>query len=328
MKYDLLTIGDTTLDTFLSMGKKDAQVLTSKSGTSQLLCLNFGDKIPVSEIHDCIAGNASNVAVTGSRLGLNSAIWTILGSDDVGHRALDKFKLENIKTKFVEFDNKRRSNASFIIDYFSERTILIYHEKWSYIFPKEIQAKSIYLTSMNDSWDKIIDSLLANIKINKSRLFYQPGTFQLVTKNRKVSRLLTNSEAIFVNREEAELMTKSSCKISIKSLLLRLYDLGPKIVVITNGEKGAYSYTDNQFYFLDIDEKVKSIERTGAGDAFASSFTVAYLKGKNVADCLQYGAVNSESVIQEIGPQRGILRKSLIDEIVASRKMRIKVREI
>jgi len=52
------------------------------------------------------------------------------------------------------------------------------------------------------------------------------------------------------------------------------------------------------------------------------------LKGKNVADCLQYGAVNSESVIQEIGPQRGILRKSLIDEIVASRKMRIKVREI
>ncbi|KKP89013.1 MAG: Carbohydrate kinase [Berkelbacteria bacterium GW2011_GWA2_35_9] len=328
MKYDLLTIGDTTLDTFLSLGKKEAQVLTSRNGASQLLCLNFGDKIPISEIHDCIAGNASNVAVAGSRLGLNSAIWTILGNDDVGHRALDKFKLENIKTKFVEFDKKRRSNTSFIVNYFAERTILIYHKKRIYIFPKEIQAKAIYLTSMNNSWDRIIDPLLANLKKNSSRLFYQPGTFQLVTKNRKVSQLLINSEAIFVNREEAELMTKSSRKINIKSLLLRLYDLGPKIVVITDGEKGAYYYAENHFHFLDIDEKVKPIERTGAGDAFASGFTVAYLKGKNIADCMQYGAVNSESVIQEIGPQRGILRKSLIDEIVASRKKRIKVREI
>ena len=289
MKYDIITIGDTTLDTFLSMDNKQAQVLTSRGGTSQLLCVNFGDKIPVSEIHDCIAGNAANAAVTASRMGLNSTIWTILGNDDVGHRALTKFKLEKIKTGFVEFDKNKNSNTSFVINYQVERTILIYHEKRNYVFPKDIISKAIYLTSMNNSWDRIIDPMIANMKANDSKLFYQPGTFQLVTKNRNVSKLLINTEIIFVNREEAQLLTKSNSKINTKKLLMRLKDLGPRNVVITDGQKGAYVYSNGQFLFLDIDEKVKTVERTGAGDAFASGFVVAYLKGKSIGDCMING---------------------------------------
>ena len=61
------------------------------------------------------------------------------------------------------------------------------------------------------------------------------------------------------------------------------------------------------------DEK-PPLERTGAGDA-ASATAVAYLaQGFPLAQAIERGMINSMSVVQEIGAQKGLLNKEQIEE--------------
>jgi len=55
-------------------------------------------------------------------------------------------------------------------------------------------------------------------------------------------------------------------------------------------------------------------ERTGAGDAFASTVSVALLKGKTLAEALTWGPINSMSVVQYVGAQEGLLTQSKLQE--------------
>jgi sugar/nucleoside kinase (ribokinase family) len=59
-------------------------------------------------------------------------------------------------------------------------------------------------------------------------------------------------------------------------------------------------------------------ERTGAGDAFASTFSSAIALGKSVEDALKWGAINSMNVCQKVGAQAGLLSRSEIEKYAAS----------
>ena len=56
------------------------------------------------------------------------------------------------------------------------------------------------------------------------------------------------------------------------------------------------------------------VDRTGAGDSFSSTFTIALTMGKTIPEALAWGPVNSMSVVQHIGAQKGLLSKSEIEE--------------
>jgi ribokinase len=50
------------------------------------------------------------------------------------------------------------------------------------------------------------------------------------------------------------------------------------------------------------------LERTGAGDAFSATFTVAIAQGKSIREALMWGPINSMSVVQQVGARAGLLR--------------------
>ena len=89
-----------------------------------------------------------------------------------------------------------------------------------------------------------------------------------------------------------------------------LHELGPKIVMVTDGVKGAYVYSKDYAYFMPIYPDIASpYERTGAGDAFASTITAALALGKTIEEAMLWGPINSMSVVQKIGAQEGLLTK-------------------
>ena len=55
-------------------------------------------------------------------------------------------------------------------------------------------------------------------------------------------------------------------------------------------------------------------ERTGAGDAFASTIASALVLGKTLKDALMWGPINSMSVVQYVGAQKGLLSKEALEE--------------
>ena len=68
--------------------------------------------------------------------------------------------------------------------------------------------------------------------------------------------------------------------------------------IATNGEKT---------YRFGIYEDVKTVDSTGAGDAFGSGFLAAYAKGKTFKQALIFASANSTSTIQHRGAKNGIL---------------------
>jgi len=95
-------------------------------------------------------------------------------------------------------------------------------------------------------------------------------------------------------------------------------DLGPKIVAITDGPEGAYTYDGQDMLYIPIyPDPAPPVERTGAGDAFSSTFTTALALGMSVHDALMWAPINSMNVVQYIGAQKGLLSRKKLEEFLA-----------
>ena len=91
------------------------------------------------------------------------------------------------------------------------------------------------------------------------------------------------SEVFFCNYEEAQRILGNK-ETDVKKQMESLSALGPKIVVVTDGYKGAYARdVDGTCWFMPIYPHEPK-ERTGAGDAFASTVTSCLALGKTLED--------------------------------------------
>lgn len=59
-------------------------------------------------------------------------------------------------------------------------------------------------------------------------------------------------------------------------------------------------------------------EITGAGDALASTTTVALSLGKSLEEALRWGSTNASSVLQGIGAQKGLLTRADLEKNLAN----------
>ena len=92
--------------------------------------------------------------------------------------------------------------------------------------------------------------------------------------------------------------------------------LGPKIVVITDGPKGAYAYNGEDAWFMPpYPDSNPPFERTGAGDAFSSTFVAGLAMGKTIEEALMMAPINSMSVVQHSRRARGFAHPTGIRKI-------------
>jgi len=113
-------------------------------------------------------------------------------------------------------------------------------------------------------------------------------------------------DVLILNKEEGELLVGKKQK----DLLESLHDLGPKIVVVTDKNKLISCYNGIKKYYLKPN-KVKVVERTGAGDAFASGFVAGLIANKSIEESLKLGLKESESVIRYFGAKNKLLRMNI-----------------
>lgn len=306
--YDLIAIGDATVDVFLKI--HDASVQCTLDQRNCLLCFRYADKVPVEGITETpAAGNAANNAVGSARLGLAAALVTVLGDDDAGRGIRKELKNNRVALPYVTRDRRRRTNYSVVLSYRGERTILVYHAPRTYRLPKLASAFWVYLTSMGQGWERIIPSLITYQARAGARLAFNPGTHQLRSGLAVLGPLLTRTSVLLVNREEAAFLLNAPAGTEPERLLRRLSDLGPKTVVLTDGPEGSYALHDREVWFVPP-FPLPAVERTGAGDAFSTGFLAAMLYGTGVAEAQRWGTLNAGSVTQYIGPQAGLLTLS------------------
>lgn len=175
----------------------------------------------------------------------------------------------------------------------------------------------LYLTSTGHGWEKIYQEILSKLSVDKTKLAFNPGTYQFKAPVDVLHPVFAKTYTLFVNKEEAQLLVNNNREGDIKMLQDKLYQLGPRIVVITDGPKGSYSYDGRHRLFMPIlDAPV--VERTGAGDSFSSAFCAALMYDKTIEEAMVWGTYNAASVIGQIGPQVGLLTYKQMQEKLKS----------
>ncbi len=312
---DFIAIGDTAVDEFIKL--KDARVTCDINDENCTISMRWGDKIPYDSA-EVIAGvgNAANAAVAAARLGLSAGFVSNVGDDDKGEQTLAVFKGEGVDTRYVAVNAGVPTNHHYVLMYESERTILIRHEKFPYVIPESFEApRWIYLSSAGENSEAFHLELAKWLRAHpETKLAFQPGTFQIAMGKEKLQELYAQTEVIACNKEEAERILGIG-STEVPELLKRMREIGPQIVLITDGPKGAYVYDGAEMLQVPMYPDPKPpMNRTGAGDATTSSFVVALALGKTIAEALLWGPVNSMSVTQQLGAQRGLLTREKLEE--------------
>ncbi len=313
--FDLVAVGDVVTDAFIRI--KDASVNCDLNKEECKLSFRFGDKVPYEFVEVVKAvGNSANAAVSATRLGLKVAFVSNVGDDQNGKDCIETLKKNKVDTQYVTINQGKETNYHYVLWFEDDRTILVKHQEYNYAFPEIEAPKWIYLSSLAENslpyHQKIAEYLKAHPEI---KLVFQPGTFQMKLGYKKLQELYRLSYLFFCNVEEAKRILDIAEEIEIIPLLQKIRELGPKIIVITDGRKGAYTYDGETAWFMPpYPDPKPPVSRTGAGDAFASTFTSALALGKTVPEALRWAPINSMSVVQQIGAQKGLLTREVLEE--------------
>jgi sugar/nucleoside kinase (ribokinase family) len=317
-QIDVLSVGDIVTDAFIKLIDDQAYTYVDDKGV-KTIAMKFGTKLPFdhAEVLEAV-GNAANAAVAFSRLGLATAFETNVGGDQEGRDMITKLNKEGIDHRFVHVNPDKKSNYHYVLWYKEERTILIKHwdydYHWPHFRPNEV-PKWVYFSSISEHalpyHDQMADWLEANPDV---KLAFQPGTFQMEAGTERLQRLYARTEVLVLNREEAVFVTGGSYD-DLHDLLSRIHALGAKIAVITDGPDGAYASDGEVRLKMPLyPDPAPPYERTGAGDAFASTLVAALAKGHNLESALQWAPINSMSVVQKAGAQQGLLSEHDLEE--------------
>jgi ribokinase len=285
MRFDIVSFGAGLVDLF---------IFTDVHEKGRMICYNVGAKLQVKKSYFDVGGGGINTGTTFSRMGLKTGMLSKIGKEELSSKILEKLKKEKIK-----FIGKIEGNTGYSIILDSrehDRTILTFkgdndNLKASEI--KNIDAKWLYFSSMAKESFK---SQLKLAKSRKHRIAYNPSLY--LFDEEKVRELVKYTEILILNKEEADMLDTNH---------QRILDLGPSIVIVTNGKSPFKCYTPSRMYTTYPHENVRVVERTGAGDAFASGFVASYIKTGNIEKSLQVGVANSESVVQYLGSTNVIL---------------------
>ncbi len=326
----VLCIGDIFTDIFIKLIQSEAHVTTDKDG-AKWLNIPFGSKPPYDRADPIYSvGPSPNAGVSLARLGLRVGLMSWLGNDQVGKDSLVYLSHEHIDTAPMVTQKNTASNTYYVLRYGADRTILVKDEDFDYSWktPKT-KPDWVYLSLISENSWKLHQQLLDYLHDNPEIKFaFQPGTFHFKWGAKKLAKFYKRAEIVVMNREEAADVTGEPLD-SLSGLANALHALGPKYVVITDGPSGSYASFDGHMVTIpNYPDPAPPLDRTGAGDAFASTIVGALALGESMESALTWAPINSMSVVQQLGAQAGLLTKEKIEGYLQDAPKSYQVKEL
>lgn len=302
----IVAIGAAVQDVFLS-----GKVLTPKHDENGQWMeeLPIGGKADVDKIVFSTGGGAMNAAVTFARHNMTSSFMGQIGHDPAGDAVVRKLRDESVETDLIVYSREWQTGYSVILlapD--GGRTILTYrgasthYDKDKFNFGA-INADWLYVSSLSGNID-FLEAIVNFAADRHIKVAVNPGKGELSQADR-LRPLLERITILSSNKEEiAKLFDGENSWDLVKNAIRTL-----PYVVVTDGPNGvvAGDRQANQICQAGMYEDVPVLDRTGAGDAFASGFTAKIASGSNLHDAIVFASANSTSVVGQVGAKAGIL---------------------
>ncbi len=320
--HDVICVGSSTIDLYVK--PESSQILYDKS-KKEHISFPVGGKILVDEMEFSTGGGGTNAAVSLTRLGFKVAYLGKMGLDDYSETILQNLNREGVDTSLVSQKKNAKVGFSVVIDDKGrDRTILSFRGsngdlQWADINKSKLKAKWFYFSSMMNESFKTLVRLSEYTEKKNIQIAFVLSPFLAEKGMKSLKSIFKRVSVLVLNKEEAGLL------VGEKDYVSQFHDLakaGPTIIAITDGEKGAHVYCDGCFYY-GKPRRVKIVETTGAGDAFASTFLAGLMKKNDVTFALKLAMVNAESVIGHHGAKEKLLTFKEASRKISQRSLKI-----
>lgn len=322
----VICIGSASKDIFLPTDK-GIIIDTPEDLTSQKkISFELGAKYQIEDRYEAPGGVAANVSQGLARLGVKVGCCSKIGDDKLGMWIVDELEKENVDASLIQIENNCKSDLSaIIVDTNSGDHTIFFNRDANErleIIPEKIKnTKWFFISALNGSikksWEENIEDIIKISKNENIRIAFNPGQRNIKDNSEKIARAIENSEVLILNKDEAiEIVSGYKKQITgdkefndEKFLIKELQNLGPKVVSLTDGIRGAWACDENNLYYAKASGN-NPIETTGAGDGFSSGFLAAYIQGKSVKEALKWGTANGGSVVEFYGAKDGLIKEN------------------
>jgi sugar/nucleoside kinase (ribokinase family) len=321
----IICIGSACKDIFFPTAEGEVSETPEDLLSQKKITFELGAKYKIEERAEALGGCAANVAVGMSRLGIETACYSHIGDDENSKWIKKQLKKDRVDTSFIKYEKNFPSDLSaIVIDKNSGDRVIFSNQKVNAklkIIESEIKdAEWFFIGDLHGEWEEKLDEIYVLAKKHGIKIANNPRQANLRDNPKKILEIIPKSDIVFLNKDEAiELVMVSGESCSKEELndeicLLRKFQkMGAGIVSITDGVRGAWA-TDGKETVFAPGIKVLAKDTTGAGDAFTSAFLASHLKGKNLAECVQWGIAQSSSEVQFYGSIEGLLNEDEIEK--------------
>ena len=264
---------------------------------------------PLGKTDKILGGSAPFIGLSASKLGVDSAIVSIVGGDFPEHY-LSLFEQNSINTTAIEIIPEEKTffwSGKYHNDMNTRDTIttdLNVLSKFNPIVPKAYQNASVVVLGNLSPGDqsKVIDQ----ITNDKALIILDTMNYWMNNTLDELLEVLKRVDVITINDEEARQLTGES---SLVIAARKIHDMGPSYVVIKKGEHGALLFQNSSIFFAPALPLEAVFDPTGAGDTFAGGFA-GYLTQTNdfsfdnMKNAVVYGSAMASFCVEKFGPER------------------------
>ena len=116
-----------------------------------------------------------------------------------------------------------------------------------------------------------------------------------------LEKVISSSNILLINESESFLLTKEK---NIKDAAIALLSMGPEMVVIKKGSKGAELFSDKDHIEIGAFPVTNVVDPTGAGDVFAGAFIASLAAQESSESALLSASASASISIESFGTQK------------------------
>lgn len=342
LKTKIVCIGSAGKDIFFPT--EEGVVLETPDDPCALkkIAFELGAKYQVEDRFEALGGCAANVATGLAKLGLETDCYSKVGRDITGRWIKDQLRGNGVGVELIQEEEDRKSDVGFVLDNPKNEDRVIFFNRDANenleIYPELlgdyawIFVSALYGTE-DSGWADHLQKIIDVADEKKINLVLNPGQKNIKEDPHQIIEAVKHSKILMVNKDEATeiLMNLGSAFTAEelkdeKFLLKRLQFLGPEIVALTDGMRGAWAADQEKVVFAgSLRDEVKGEvkDTTGAGDAFTGGFLGAYFKGRSLEEMLAWGIANSANSVRYYGATEGMMSEREIQKMADGVKLEI-----
>jgi len=238
-------------------------------------------------------GSASAIFATGiARLGRKVTFVSRVGNDEFGRFCVKALAAKGISTDGISVTSESKTGVTVVLSTPKDRALVTYLGAIADLSFNDVSLevldnhRHLHLTSyyLQTALQPDFAQLIRIAKEKGLTTSFDPNSDPDQGRSESVSEVIRETDILFVNEQEAKLLTEQD---DVNAACVNLGRLCP-LVVVKLGARGSIAYRNGEFVMAE-GFKVDAVDTTGAGDSFAAGFVHAHLNGEDLQKCLTVG---------------------------------------